>query len=125
LSGHQVVAVSRSHKSGSRLHANNTYTAAHLPHSSAPAHKAANTPHRHSIAAYCPQRQENSPRLDRLRPLQIGQSTQINHPLSNPETPFHRPTRPQRHSPPSTPNSASTASKSSAHQGFSTPAAAP
>jgi hypothetical protein len=65
LRGHQVVAVRRSHKSlsrqqaagsrqqaaGSRQQANNTYTASHLPHSSATAHKTPRDPtmpHRHS-----------------------------------------------------------------------------
>ena len=55
LSGHQVVVLCRSHKSGSRQQAagnrqqaNNTYTASHLQHTSAPAHKTPPRLHRHS-----------------------------------------------------------------------------
>jgi hypothetical protein len=137
LSGHQVVAVSRSHtrqpkKQVTKNSFNNTTIPICLTLQHPPTrppqrpHHAPTRPHRHSKRRPVPSTpSQKRPALTAQNPAESRKSTQINNPLSNPQTPPRPPTRPQRHYLNPNPSSPLLASKPSPHQVFSTPAAAP
>ena len=92
VSRHQVVAVSRRHKSGSSQQSavssqqsDNTRPCPDLPHSSAPAHKTAIRPTTHTQAL-------QTPPPAALQPLPSGRRHPIQKPVSTPIPPTNDPT---------------------------------